>query len=68
MPPKKKNAGAQVGSRENQQPEVNVDHVSMHAKGLESLEEVRQPDNRNIMAAIENLQCSQASMWEELQF
>lgn len=39
----------------------------MHAKDSESSEEVRQLDNRDIVAAIENLQRSQAYMWEEIQ-
>jgi len=67
MPPRKKNAGAQAGSRENQQAKVSVDHVFMHIEGTKSSEEVRKLGNKDLMAAIENLQRSQAFMWEELQ-
>ena len=55
MPPRKKNAGAQVGSGENQQVEVSVDHISLHIIGIESSEEVKQPDNKDLMASIEDL-------------
>ena len=55
MPPRKKNAGAQVGSGENQQAKVSVDHVSIHIKGTESYEEVRQPNNKDLVEAIKNL-------------
>ena len=39
----------------------------MHTEGSEPSEEVRQPGNRDLVAGIENLQHSQAFMWEELQ-
>ena len=55
MPPRKKNAGAQAGSGENQQVEVSVDHISMHIIGIESFEKVRQLENEDIMASIEDL-------------
>ena len=67
MPPKQKNTDAQAGLGENQQAEVSVDHVSMHTEGSESFEEVRQPDNKDIVVAIRNLQPSQVSIWEEIQ-
>lgn len=67
MSPRKKNGGAWGGLRENQQVEVSVDHVSMHTESSEYFKEVRQPDNRDIVVAIKNLQCFQAFMWEELQ-
>lgn len=35
-----------------------MDHVSMHIKGIESSEEVRQANNRDLVAAIEDLQRS----------
>ena len=55
MPPRKKNVGAQASSRENQQAKVSVDHVSIHIEGIESYEEVRQPSNKDLVEAIENL-------------
>ena len=67
MPPRKKIAGAQAGSSENQQVEARVDHVSIHIEGTELPEEVRQPNNRNLVAVIEDLQRSQAIIWEEFQ-
>nr|POE70713.1 cysteine-rich receptor-like protein kinase 10 [Quercus suber] len=39
--------------------EASVDHVSLDTEGIESSEEVRQLDNRDLMAAIEDLQYSQ---------
>ena len=57
----------QVGSGKNQQVVVSVDHVFMHVEGSESSGEVREPSNKDLMATIENLQHSQASMWEMLQ-
>ena len=55
MPPRKKNTSAQVGSGENQQAKVSVDHISMHIIGIESFEKVRQLENEDIMASIEDL-------------
>ena len=66
MPLKKKNTAAQVGSGEDQQVEVSVDHVSMHTEGIESYKDVKQPSNRDLMATIEDFQHSQATMWVEL--
>ena len=39
----------------------------MHSEGTESFSEAGQPENKNIMAAIEDLQCSQATMGAEFQ-
>ena len=64
--PLKKNTAAQVGSGEDQQVEVSVDHVSKHTEGIESYKEVKQPSNRDLMATIEDFQHSQATMWVEL--
>ena len=66
MPLKKKNTAAQVGSGEDQQVEVSVDHVSMQTEGIESYKGVKQPSNRDLMATIEDFQHSQATMWVEL--
>ena len=62
MPLRKKNAGAQASLWENQQAEASVDHVSLHTEGTESSKEVRQLNNRDLVAAIEDLQHSQATM------
>nr|POF27630.1 hypothetical protein CFP56_66752 [Quercus suber] len=39
----------------------------MHTEGIESSEEVRQPNNRDLVVAIKNLQRSQATMWAQFQ-
>nr|POF01938.1 hypothetical protein CFP56_06391 [Quercus suber] len=39
----------------------------MHIEGTESSSEASQPENRNIVTAIEDLQRSQAAMWAEFQ-
>ena len=67
MPPRKKNAVAQVGSDGEQQVEASINHVSMHIEGRESFKEVRQPSYRDLMAAIKDLQRSQAIMWVKFQ-
>ena len=46
---------------------VTTDHISMHSEGTKSSGKTSQPENRNIMAAIEDLQCSQAAMWAKFQ-
>ncbi|KAF3962738.1 hypothetical protein CMV_012781 [Castanea mollissima] len=65
MPLRKKNTSAQAGLGENQQAEASVDYVFMHIEGTESFEEVGQLDNRDLAVAIKDLQCSEATMWEE---
>lgn len=42
-----------------------MDHVSMHIEGTKSSYDVEQLDNRGIVAAIKDLQRSQAPMWAE---
>ena len=39
----------------------------MHTEGTESSDEASWPENRNIMVASKELQCSQAAMWAEFQ-
>ena len=67
MPPRRKVTGVPVGSGENQQAGPSVEHISMHIEGTKSSGEANQPKNRNIMTAIEDLQCFQATMWAEFQ-
>ena len=45
-----------------------MDHVSTHTKGIELSEEVKYPNNRDLVAAIKDFQRAQATMWVELQF
>ena len=44
----------------------SANHISMHSEGIES-GEAGHPKNRNIMAAIKDLQRSQVVMWVEFQ-
>lgn len=67
MPPRKKAMGILTGVGENHQSEPSADHLSMHFEGTESSGEAGHPKIRNIMAAIEDLQRSQAAMWAEFQ-
>lgn len=53
---------------ENHRPEPSADHISRHFEGIESSGEAGHPDNRNITAAIEDLQLSQDTMCIEFQF
>ena len=62
MPPRKKFTGILTGLGENQRSKPSANHISMHSEGTESSGEVGQPENRNIMVAIEDLQHSQATM------
>ena len=39
----------------------------MHSGGTKSSGKASQPENKNIVAAIEDLQCSQVAMWAEFQ-
>ena len=55
MPLRMKVTGILVGSGENQRAEPSVDHISMLSGGTESSSETSQPENKNIVAAIENL-------------
>jgi len=42
-----------------------VDHIFMHIEGTGSPKEVRQPSNKDLVAAIEDLQHSQATIQTE---
>ena len=55
MPPNKKVTGILIGLCENQQSEPSADHISMHSEGTESSGEAGHLENKNIMAAIEDL-------------
>ena len=50
---------------ENHRSKSSTDHISMHSKGVEFLGEVGHRESREIMATIEDLQHSQATMWVE---
>lgn len=45
-----------------------MDHVSMHTEGTKSSYDVEQLDNQGIVAAIRDLQRSQATMWAVFQY
>ena len=62
IPPRKKVIGVLLGSNDNQQAGPNVEYISMHAKGIESSGKANQPENRNIVTAIEDLKRFQAAM------
>ena len=65
MPPRKKAIGILTSVGENHRSKPSADHLSMHSEGTESFGEAGHPKNRNIMAAIEDLQRSQAVLWAE---
>ena len=67
MPLRKKNATTQASLGEEQQVEARVDHISMHIEGTGSPKEVRQPSNKDLVAATEDLQHSQATIQTEFQ-
>ena len=67
MPPRKKGIGVPASSGENQQVGPSVDHISMHIEGTKSSGEASQPENKNIVTAIKDLQRFQAAMWAEFQ-
>ena len=67
MPPRKKVTRVLTSVGENHGPEPSADHISMHYEGKESSGEAGHLENRNIMAAIEDLQHSQVAMWVEFQ-
>jgi len=67
MPPRKKATGILTSVGEHHQLEPSANHVSMHSEGTESSSEAGHLENKNIMAAIEDLQHSQAAMWAKLQ-
>ena len=67
MPPRKKVTRILTSVGENHRPEPSADHISKHSEGTESSGEAGHLENRNIMAAIEDLQCSQAAMWAKFQ-
>nr|POE75237.1 hypothetical protein CFP56_14272 [Quercus suber] len=62
MPPRKKVTGVLTGVGENHRLKPSANHISMHSEGTKSSKEVSHTKNRNIMAAIEDLQRSQAAM------
>nr|POF06652.1 hypothetical protein CFP56_29241 [Quercus suber] len=67
MPPRKKVTGVLPGSGDNQQARPSVKHIAMHTEGTESFGNANQPENRNIVTTIKDLQHSQAAMWAEFQ-
>ena len=64
MPSRKKVTIVPVGLGENKQG-PSVEHMSMHTEGTKSFGEASQLENKNIVIAIEDLQCSHAAMWAE---
>nr|POE89448.1 hypothetical protein CFP56_01804 [Quercus suber] len=68
MPPRKKMVTRTlIGMGENHRSEPSADHISMHSKGAKSSGEAGHRETRGIMAAIEDLQRSQAAIWAEFQ-
>ena len=65
MPPRKKVTGVLTGVGENHRSEPSANHISMYFEGTKSSREASRPKDRNIIAAIEDLQRSQAVMWAE---
>ena len=59
--------GTLIGVVENHRSEPSADHISMHSEGAESSEETGRHETRGIMAAIEDLQRSQAAIWVAFQ-
>ena len=55
MPLRKKVMRILAGLGENQRAEPSVNHISMLFGGTESSSETSQPENKNIVAAIESL-------------
>ena len=68
MPPRKKVViGILTSVGENHWSEPSIDHVSMHSGGVESLGGITHRETKGIMAAIEDLQYSQAAICAEFQ-
>ena len=67
MPPREKVTGILIGVGENHQLEPSTDRISMHFKGTESSGEAGHHESVSIMAAIEDVQSSQAAMWAKFQ-
>nr|POF27166.1 hypothetical protein CFP56_08537 [Quercus suber] len=66
MPPRKKMVtGTSTGVGENHRSKPSVDHISVHFEGAESSREASHRETKGIMAAIKDLQRSQAAMWAE---
>ena len=66
MPPRKKVVtGILTSVGENHWSKPSTDHISMSSEGVESSSEVGHRESREIMAAIEDLQCSQSTTWAE---
>ena len=65
MPSRKKVTGVLIGVGENHLLEPSPNHISMYSEGTKSSRKASHPKNRNIIAAIEDLQRSQAAMWAE---
>ena len=66
MPPRKKvGTSVPTGVGENHRSEPSTDHISMHSEGTRSSGGTAHHESREMMAAIEDLQRSQVSMWLE---
>ena len=66
MPPRKKVVTRILTSvGENHWSKPSTDHISMSSEGVESSSEAGHRESREIMAAIEDLQCSQSTTWAE---
>ena len=64
MPPRKKVVvGTLASVDENHRLEPSTDHISMHSEGIGSLGETAHRESKVMMAAIEDLQHSQATIW-----
>ena len=59
--------GILTGVGENHWLEPSTDHISMHSEGVGSSSGTAYRESREMMAAIEDLQHSQATMWVEFQ-
>ena len=57
--------GILTGVGENHWLEPSTDHISMHSEGVGSSSGTTYRESREMMAAIEDLQRSQATMWAE---
>ena len=59
MPLRKKVVtGILIGVGENHRSEPSTDHISMHSEGAESSDGTTHRESMEMMAAIEDLQCS----------
>ena len=68
MPLRKKvGIGILTSVGENHRSEPNTNHISMHFEGIRYLGGSAHRESKEMMVAIEELQCSQAAMWAEFQ-